>query len=81
MEDLRMALIKCPECGKNVSTTAVACPECGFGICDWYRKNAVALDGQKSIVYKERTYTVAELNREALNVDQKNIRLCLALSV
>lgn len=27
-----MALIKCPECGKEVSDTAVNCPECGFNI-------------------------------------------------
>lgn len=67
-----MALIKCPECGKNVSTTAAACPECGFGICDWYRDNAVDLDSQKNVVYKGKTYTVGDLNREALNVDQKN---------
>lgn len=27
-----MALIKCPECGNEVSTSAVACPKCGFPI-------------------------------------------------
>ena len=27
-----MALIKCPECGKDVSTAAEACPHCGFPI-------------------------------------------------
>lgn len=28
-----MALIKCPECGKeNVSDSAEACPNCGYGI-------------------------------------------------
>ena len=27
-----MALIKCPECGKDVSTSAEACPHCGFPI-------------------------------------------------
>lgn len=27
-----MALIKCPECGRNVSDTAKACPGCGYGI-------------------------------------------------
>lgn len=28
-----MALIKCPECGKeNVSDSAEMCPECGYGI-------------------------------------------------
>ena len=25
-----MALIKCPECGQNVSTEATACPHCGY---------------------------------------------------
>ena len=25
-----MALIKCPECGKDVSDTAETCPNCGF---------------------------------------------------
>lgn len=27
-----MALIKCLECGNEVSTSAVACPKCGFPI-------------------------------------------------
>ena len=32
-----MALIKCPECGKeNVSDSAVSCPECGFAIKKYY---------------------------------------------
>lgn len=32
-----MALIKCPECGKeNVSSFAHTCPDCGFGIKDYY---------------------------------------------
>ena len=25
-----MALVDCPECGKQVSTRATACPHCGF---------------------------------------------------
>ena len=25
-----MALIKCPECGKDVSTSASSCPHCGY---------------------------------------------------
>lgn len=29
-----MALIKCPECGKEVSDKAKACPNCGFPIND-----------------------------------------------
>lgn len=34
-----MALIKCPECGKEkVSDNAPFCPECGFGIREYYSK-------------------------------------------
>ncbi len=31
-----MALIKCPECGKEVSDKAESCPSCGFGIKKHY---------------------------------------------
>ena len=27
-----MALIKCPECGKQISNAAISCPGCGFPI-------------------------------------------------
>ena len=27
-----MALIKCPECGKEISDAAIVCPQCGFPI-------------------------------------------------
>lgn len=34
-----MALIKCPECGKeNVSDSAVSCPECGYAIKEHFDK-------------------------------------------
>lgn len=34
-----MALIKCPECGREkVSDTAEACPECGFGIRAYFEQ-------------------------------------------
>jgi uncharacterized membrane protein YdbT with pleckstrin-like domain len=29
-----MALISCPECGKQVSTAAAACPGCGFPVAE-----------------------------------------------
>lgn len=29
-----MALIKCPECGKEVSNKAKTCPNCGFAVSD-----------------------------------------------
>ena len=30
-----MALINCPECGKEISNKAVACPNCGCPASDW----------------------------------------------
>ena len=34
-----MALINCPECGKEkVSDSAITCPYCGFGIADYYKR-------------------------------------------
>ncbi len=29
-----MAMIKCPECGKEVSDKAIACPNCAFPIAE-----------------------------------------------
>lgn len=31
-----MALIKCPECNKEVSSSAVSCPHCGYEIKEYY---------------------------------------------
>ena len=36
-----MALIYCPECGKQVSDSAASCPNCGFGIASMRETNAV----------------------------------------
>lgn len=35
-----MALIKCPECGRTVSSSALACPNCGYDVKHrkWYMK-------------------------------------------
>lgn len=29
-----MAMIKCPECGQNVSDKAATCPHCGYAVAD-----------------------------------------------
>ncbi|MEG0252027.1 MAG: zinc-ribbon domain-containing protein, partial [Christensenellaceae bacterium] len=29
-----MALIKCPECNKDISEEAILCPQCGYPIAD-----------------------------------------------
>lgn len=38
-----MALIRCPECGRNVSDRAQACPECGCPIATEKKNTTVAI--------------------------------------
>ena len=54
-----MALVKCPECGKeNVSDTATSCPDCGYNIKLYY-------DSYKALLEKEqRVEQEKERNRE-----------------
>lgn len=70
-----MALVKCPECGKeNVSDNAQSCPNCGFGIHGYFvqqhneqiaKKNA-ALAAQKAKVQKEKE--AEELKHRLANI-------------
>ena len=43
-----MALIKCPECKKQVSDSAEACPHCGYKLKE-HEPNYVGLSVEKSI--------------------------------
>lgn len=43
-----MALIKCPECGADISSQALSCPHCGFPI-----KDTDVLDENISIGYQQ----------------------------
>ena len=36
-----MALIKCPECGNEVSDKALSCPKCGFPIYNYQSKSPI----------------------------------------
>ena len=33
-----MALVNCPECGKEVSESAVSCPNCGYGVAQHFNE-------------------------------------------
>lgn len=33
-----MALVNCPECGKEVSESAVSCPNCGYGVANHFNE-------------------------------------------
>lgn len=50
-----MALINCPECGKEVSETAVMCPNCGFAVKEhFFAIKTTEIQKQQNIVRQER---------------------------
>ncbi len=61
-----MALIKCPECEKEISDSAVTCPNCGFGITAFLEQQAK--DAENAILHDKfvnlKTYMIEELNVE-----------------
>lgn len=46
-----MALIKCPECGKEVSDKAQICVHCGFPLLDW-KVGKIAFDSASNVIDK-----------------------------
>lgn len=60
-----MALINCPECGKQISDNAKACPECGFQI-------------QKDLMTKKlasQTEKIINENKEKINNNKKSVTI------
>ena len=54
-----MALITCPECGKErVSNTAEACPSCGFGIKKYFESEQIKKD-----LVEEKVISKTDVNR------------------
>ena len=52
-----MALIKCPECGREISDTVIACPHCGFRIqkeTDFLGREITKKDDEDIIVVVKR---------------------------
>lgn len=62
-----MALIKCPECGKEISEYADSCPNCGYKIQDYLKKKSQ--EEEKRQLEKERE----ELKKQ---VEQKK-KICI----
>jgi len=48
-----MALINCPECGKQVSTEAKACPGCGYPVAEKVEQGAVDSQSTRSTTANE----------------------------
>lgn len=69
-----MALIKCPECGKeNVSDSAVSCPECGFSIKEHFDKTKLEeLRIKEQKEYQEKQAAEERIRRETAPERQKD---------
>lgn len=62
-----MALIKCPECGRdNVSDSAEMCPECGYGIKAYFEKI------KQEEIRKEQARKLKEAMKEAEIEERKH---------
>ena len=46
-----MALIKCPECDRDISETAGSCPVCGYPLKNKVRKNLVKIHMKESVQF------------------------------
>jgi len=57
-----MALIKCPECAKEVSTAATTCPNCGYPL----KRDDEDSGPQKPIEYEQMVDTIACWTRSGL---------------
>lgn len=51
-----MAIIQCPECGKEVSDKAGNCPHCGFGVKQYMEDEEKKRKKQKELEYKIEKY-------------------------
>ena len=64
-----MALIHCPECGKDVSDTAKTCPNCGYSIQKWIKQQ------RKEIVSVKQEMPSAAAGHAGLSDEQVKSRL------
>lgn len=68
-----MALIKCPECGReNVSDTAEACPNCGYGIKAHYDK--IKKDKKRKEQLKRAEIERKKAEEEAKKKEEERIK-------
>lgn len=66
-----LALIKCPECNKEVSDKAVSCPNCGFPISS--TQNSVEAPMKKYCVSTKKYVTKDLLDQISKSMTSKNI--------
>lgn len=79
-----MALINCPECGKQISDVAIACPHCGYAVNQESNTIEVTQSDNTSIESKMLIHNFADKNRLLIimNTHKKVsgiVLLCIAL--
>ena len=67
-----MALIKCPECGKEISDRAESCPNCAYPIAKVNENNTTAPDTRTSSVQKTKRVSAAA--KDYSEVTEEEIR-------
>lgn len=73
-----MALVNCPECGKQVSATALACPECGYAVKEHFdRINKMDSPNIENSIFTNSTITSKKTNKNNPTEKQKKIIIVL----
>lgn len=65
-----MALIKCPECNKEISDKAVNCPNCGYPICTESNKVVPSESETENVIIRGRD-KIIETDGENVLISQK----------
>lgn len=69
-----MALIKCPECGKEISCNMLSCPECGYPLIEFRRQNNIkSNENKKSSTEKVRKTNISETEYEKFYSELKKL--------
>ncbi len=67
-----MALVSCPECGKQVSSTAIACPKCGYAVREHFNNTneqehqPITETSKDSNIYVEKNKTTKKVNKKSV---------------
>ncbi len=64
-----MAIIRCPECGKEVSNAAQTCPNCGFGVKAYFEREA-ALHKFEQEAWQEAYESVKQIKKAQVQKEE-----------
>ena len=69
-----MALIKCPECGQDVSTSAYACPHCGYPVAERFTETTIAPEEEE--FRKEVERLLKHVKRVNFDCPDPHVKVC-----